>query len=114
MASLDVPSEANDEDADIVLDYSSDDVVLKLNIDLNSLLHEVVMEKDSKIYRGKKERVKSIALKAKKESSNDETSTSESDDEEYAMAILRSPKNRSEAKETKKRSPGVVILGVRS
>ncbi|GJW81862.1 retrovirus-related pol polyprotein from transposon TNT 1-94 [Tanacetum coccineum] len=45
------------------------------------------MEKDSKIYRGKKERVKSIALKAKKESSDDETSTSERDDEEYAMAV---------------------------
>ncbi|GJZ39084.1 zf-CCHC domain-containing protein, partial [Tanacetum coccineum] len=37
--------------------------------------------------RGKKERVKSIALKAKKESSDDETSKSGSDDEEYAMAI---------------------------
>ncbi|GJZ19610.1 retrovirus-related pol polyprotein from transposon TNT 1-94 [Tanacetum coccineum] len=45
------------------------------------------MEKDSKIYRGKKERVKSISLKAKKESSDDETSTSGSDDEEYAMAV---------------------------
>ncbi|GJU92459.1 copia protein [Tanacetum coccineum] len=44
------------------------------------------MEKDSEIYRGKKERVKSIALKAKKESSDDETLTSGSDDEEYAMA----------------------------
>nr|GEZ38026.1 UBN2 domain-containing protein [Tanacetum cinerariifolium] len=43
----------------------------------NLKVHEVVMEKDSKIYRGKKERVKSIALKAKKESSDDETSTSE-------------------------------------
>ncbi|GJX30721.1 hypothetical protein Tco_0240576 [Tanacetum coccineum] len=32
------------------------------------------------------ERAKSIALKAKKESSDDETSTSESDDEEYVMA----------------------------
>nr|GEY94715.1 UBN2 domain-containing protein [Tanacetum cinerariifolium] len=32
----------------------------------NLKVHEVVMEKDSKIYRGKKERVKSIALKAKK------------------------------------------------
>nr|GEV50511.1 zf-CCHC domain-containing protein/DUF4219 domain-containing protein/UBN2 domain-containing protein [Tanacetum cinerariifolium] len=39
----------------------------------NLKLHEVVMEKDSKIYRGKKERVKYIALKAKKESSDDET-----------------------------------------
>ncbi|GJY91883.1 copia protein [Tanacetum coccineum] len=53
----------------------------------NLKVHEVVMEKDSKIYRGKKERVKSIALKAKKESSDDETSTSKSDDEEYAMAV---------------------------
>ncbi|GKB75113.1 hypothetical protein Tco_0936525, partial [Tanacetum coccineum] len=49
--------------------------------------HQVVMEKDSGIYRGKKERSKSIALKAKKESSDDETSTFESDDEEYAMAV---------------------------
>ncbi|GJW46455.1 hypothetical protein Tco_0078101 [Tanacetum coccineum] len=39
------------------------------------------------IYRGKKERVKSIALKAKKESSDDETLTFESDDKEYAMAV---------------------------
>ncbi|GJV31136.1 hypothetical protein Tco_1391536 [Tanacetum coccineum] len=50
-------------------------------------VHEVIMEKDFKIYKGKKERVKSIALKAKKESSDDETSTSVSDDEEYAMAV---------------------------
>ncbi|GKA01123.1 hypothetical protein Tco_0673788 [Tanacetum coccineum] len=33
----------------------------------NLKVHEVVMEKDSEIYRGKKERVKSIVLKAKKE-----------------------------------------------
>ncbi|GJW86980.1 hypothetical protein Tco_0162320 [Tanacetum coccineum] len=46
-------------------------------------VHEVVMEKDSEIYRGKKERVKSIVLKAKKESSDNETSTFGSDDEEY-------------------------------
>ncbi|GJV86215.1 retrovirus-related pol polyprotein from transposon TNT 1-94 [Tanacetum coccineum] len=54
---------------------------------VNLKVHEVVMEKDFKIYRGKKERVKSIALKSKKESSDDETSTSGSDDEEYAMAV---------------------------
>ncbi|GJR02926.1 hypothetical protein Tco_0525910 [Tanacetum coccineum] len=51
----------------------------------NIKVHKVVMEKDSKIYTGKKERVKSIALKAKNESSDDETSTSGSDDE--AMAV---------------------------
>ncbi|GJW33388.1 hypothetical protein Tco_0053420 [Tanacetum coccineum] len=53
----------------------------------NLKVHEVVMEKDFEIYKGKKERIKSIALKAKKESSDDETLTSRSDDEEYAMAI---------------------------
>nr|GEZ74387.1 UBN2 domain-containing protein [Tanacetum cinerariifolium] len=53
----------------------------------NLKVHEVVMEKDSEIYKGKKEQIKFIALKVKKESSDDETSTSESDDEEYAMAI---------------------------
>nr|GEX82877.1 zf-CCHC domain-containing protein/DUF4219 domain-containing protein/UBN2 domain-containing protein [Tanacetum cinerariifolium] len=53
----------------------------------NLKVHEVVIEKDSKIYRGKKERVKSIDLKAKKESSDDKTLTSESDDEEYDMAV---------------------------
>ncbi|GKC66117.1 putative reverse transcriptase domain-containing protein, partial [Tanacetum coccineum] len=40
---------------------------------------------DSEIYKGKRERVKSIASKAKKESSDDDTSTSESNDEEYDM-----------------------------
>nr|GEV11274.1 DUF4219 domain-containing protein/UBN2 domain-containing protein [Tanacetum cinerariifolium] len=40
-----------------------------------------------KFLRGKKERVKSIALKAKKESSDDETLTSGSDDEEYAIVV---------------------------
>ncbi|GJY77230.1 zf-CCHC domain-containing protein [Tanacetum coccineum] len=53
----------------------------------NLKVHEVVMENDSKIYRGKKERVKSIALIAKKKSRDDETFTSRSDDEEYAMAV---------------------------
>nr|GEV25787.1 alpha/beta hydrolases superfamily protein [Tanacetum cinerariifolium] len=53
----------------------------------NLKVHKVVMKKDSKIYKSKKERVKSIALKAKKESSDDETSTFGSDDKEYAMAV---------------------------
>nr|GEU59314.1 hypothetical protein [Tanacetum cinerariifolium] len=53
----------------------------------NLKVHEVVMEKDSESYKGKKERVKSIALKAKKESTDDETLTSGSDDEEYVMDV---------------------------
>nr|GFA26616.1 zf-CCHC domain-containing protein/UBN2 domain-containing protein [Tanacetum cinerariifolium] len=47
--------------------------------DLSSLALDELIE-------GKK-MVKSIALKAKKESSDDETSTSRSDDEEYAIAV---------------------------
>nr|GEW37783.1 reverse transcriptase domain-containing protein [Tanacetum cinerariifolium] len=53
----------------------------------NLKVHEVVMEKDSEIYKGKKERVKTISLKAKKESSDDKTLTSGSNDEEYFMAV---------------------------
>nr|GEU85311.1 zf-CCHC domain-containing protein/DUF4219 domain-containing protein/UBN2 domain-containing protein [Tanacetum cinerariifolium] len=53
----------------------------------NLKAHEVVMEKDFKIYKGKMERIKSFALKANKESSDDETSTSGSNDKEYAMAV---------------------------
>ncbi|GJS78065.1 hypothetical protein Tco_0727946 [Tanacetum coccineum] len=53
----------------------------------NLKVYKVIMEKDSEIYKGKRERVKSIALKDKKKSSDDETLTSGSDDEEYALAI---------------------------
>nr|GEV16870.1 alpha/beta hydrolases superfamily protein [Tanacetum cinerariifolium] len=53
----------------------------------NLKVHEVVMERDFETYKGKKEQIKSIIWKARKESSDDETSTSTSDDEEYAMAV---------------------------
>ncbi|GKD94082.1 zf-CCHC domain-containing protein, partial [Tanacetum coccineum] len=53
----------------------------------NLKVHEVIMEKDSEIYKGKVEMDKSIVLKAKKESSDDETSTSGIKEEEYAMAV---------------------------
>ncbi|GJX37226.1 hypothetical protein Tco_0250529 [Tanacetum coccineum] len=67
----------------------------------NLKVHEVVMEKDFEIYKGKKERAKSIALKTKKKSSDDETLTSESDDEEYAMAV-RNFKSSLEGKSDRK------------
>ncbi|GJV28901.1 alpha/beta hydrolases superfamily protein [Tanacetum coccineum] len=44
------------------------------------------IKKDFKIVKAKGER-KSLALKAKKESSDEESSTSGSEDEEYAMAV---------------------------
>ncbi|GJW05034.1 hypothetical protein Tco_1563890 [Tanacetum coccineum] len=52
----------------------------------NLKVHEMIIKKDSEIVKAKGER-KSLALKAKKESSDEECSTSESKDEEYAMAV---------------------------
>nr|GFB16659.1 alpha/beta hydrolases superfamily protein [Tanacetum cinerariifolium] len=46
----------------------------------------MIIKKDSEIAKAKRER-KSLALKAKKESSDEECSTFESEDEEYAMAV---------------------------
>ncbi|GKA94017.1 retrovirus-related pol polyprotein from transposon TNT 1-94 [Tanacetum coccineum] len=52
----------------------------------NLKVHEMIIKKDSEIVKAKGER-RSLALKAKKESSDEECSTSESEDEEYAMAV---------------------------
>ncbi|GJY70207.1 hypothetical protein Tco_0473910 [Tanacetum coccineum] len=52
----------------------------------NLKVHEMIIKKDSEIVKAKGER-KSLTLKAKKESSDEECSTFESEDEEYAMAV---------------------------
>ncbi|GKD16599.1 zf-CCHC domain-containing protein, partial [Tanacetum coccineum] len=52
----------------------------------NLKVHKMMIKKDPEIVKAKVER-KSLALKAKKESSNEECSTSNSEDEEYVMAI---------------------------
>nr|GEZ28344.1 zinc finger, CCHC-type [Tanacetum cinerariifolium] len=52
----------------------------------NLKVHEMIIKNDSKIVKAKGER-KSLALKAKKDSSDEECSTSGSEDEEYAMAF---------------------------
>ncbi|GJW08189.1 hypothetical protein Tco_1570612 [Tanacetum coccineum] len=52
----------------------------------NLKVHEMIIKKVFKIVKAKVER-KSISLKAKKESSDEECSTSGSEDEEYAMAV---------------------------
>ncbi|GJR04199.1 putative reverse transcriptase domain-containing protein [Tanacetum coccineum] len=46
-----------------------------------------VLEKDSEASKSKKEKYKSLALKAKKILSDEDASCSDSDDEEYAMAV---------------------------
>ncbi|GKB88572.1 hypothetical protein Tco_0960844, partial [Tanacetum coccineum] len=52
----------------------------------NLKVHEMIIKKDSKIVKAKGER-KSHALKVKKESSDEECSTSGSGDEEYAIVV---------------------------
>ncbi|GJZ00025.1 retrovirus-related pol polyprotein from transposon TNT 1-94 [Tanacetum coccineum] len=52
----------------------------------NLKVHEVIIKKDSEIVKAKVER-KSLVLKAKKESSDEECSTFRSEDEEYVMAV---------------------------
>ncbi|GJU07020.1 hypothetical protein Tco_1123450 [Tanacetum coccineum] len=52
----------------------------------NLKVHEMIIKKDSEIVKEKVERI-SLALKAKKESSNKECLTFGSEDEEYAMAV---------------------------
>nr|GEZ05136.1 retrotransposon protein [Tanacetum cinerariifolium] len=52
----------------------------------NLKVHEMIIKKDSEIVKAKVER-KSIALKAKKESSDEECSIFDSKDEEYTMAV---------------------------
>ncbi|GKC04798.1 UBN2 domain-containing protein, partial [Tanacetum coccineum] len=52
----------------------------------NLKVHELIIKKDFKIVKGKGER-RSLALKAKKNPSDEESSTSGSKDEEYAMAV---------------------------
>ncbi|GKB39303.1 retrovirus-related pol polyprotein from transposon TNT 1-94 [Tanacetum coccineum] len=52
----------------------------------NLKVHEMIIKKDFEIVKAKVER-KFLALKAKKESSDEECSTSGSEDEEYAMAV---------------------------
>ncbi|GJU80858.1 hypothetical protein Tco_1283223, partial [Tanacetum coccineum] len=61
------------------------------SLSLNELIgylkvYEMIIKKDSEIVKGKGER-KSLALKSKKDSSEEECSTSKSEDEEYAMAV---------------------------
>ncbi|GJV14282.1 retrovirus-related pol polyprotein from transposon TNT 1-94 [Tanacetum coccineum] len=52
----------------------------------NLKVHKMIIKKDSKIVKAKVER-KSLALKAKKQSSDEECLTFRSEDEEYAMAV---------------------------
>ncbi|GJR83820.1 zf-CCHC domain-containing protein [Tanacetum coccineum] len=68
------------EESKDLTSLSLDDLIGNLKV------HEMIIKKDSKIVKEKVER-KSLALKAKKESIDEECSTSGSEDEEYVIAI---------------------------
>ncbi|GKA42783.1 hypothetical protein Tco_0735443 [Tanacetum coccineum] len=68
------------EDSKDLTSLSLDELIGNLKV------HEMIIKKDSKIVKAKGER-KSLALKAKNESSDEECSTSGSKDEEYAMTV---------------------------
>nr|GEV90450.1 zf-CCHC domain-containing protein/DUF4219 domain-containing protein/UBN2 domain-containing protein [Tanacetum cinerariifolium] len=53
----------------------------------NLKVYEAVLEKDLETSRNKKENYKSVALKEKKVLSEEESTSSDSNDEEYAMAV---------------------------
>nr|GEU44884.1 retrovirus-related Pol polyprotein from transposon TNT 1-94 [Tanacetum cinerariifolium] len=67
----------------------------------NLKVYEMIIKKDSEIVKAKVER-KSIALKDKKESSDEECSTSDSKDEEYAMATFQRSRDDKNGKSDRK------------
>ncbi|GKE88743.1 hypothetical protein Tco_1566218, partial [Tanacetum coccineum] len=69
------------EESNDLTSLSLDELIRNLKV------YEVIINKDSKMVKGKREQNRSLALKAKKESSDEDSSTSDSKDEEYAMAV---------------------------
>ncbi|GKC34670.1 putative reverse transcriptase domain-containing protein [Tanacetum coccineum] len=71
----------------MAIEESKDLTSLSLNELIENLkVHEMIIKKDSDVVKAKVER-KSLALKAKKESSDKECSASGSEDEDYTMAV---------------------------
>ncbi|GJS62149.1 hypothetical protein Tco_0656933 [Tanacetum coccineum] len=53
----------------------------------NLKVYEVIIKKDSEMVKGEREQNRSLSLKSKKESSDEDNSTSNNEYKEYAMAI---------------------------
>ncbi|GJU92114.1 zf-CCHC domain-containing protein [Tanacetum coccineum] len=69
------------EESKDVTSLSLDELISNLNV------YGVIIKKDCKIVKGEREQMTSLSLKAKKESSDEESSASMSEDEEYAMVV---------------------------
>nr|GEV27179.1 transposase, Ptta/En/Spm, transposase, Tnp1/En/Spm-like protein [Tanacetum cinerariifolium] len=71
----------------IAIEESKDLTSLPLDELIGNLkVYEVIIKKDFEMVKGKREQNRSLALKAKRESSDEDRLTSDSEDEEYAMA----------------------------
>ncbi|GKD92770.1 hypothetical protein Tco_1372607, partial [Tanacetum coccineum] len=68
------------EDSKYLTSLSLDELIGNLKV------HEMIIKKDSEIVKDKGE-MKSLAFKAKKESSDEESTTSKSEYEKYTMAV---------------------------
>nr|GEX51553.1 UBN2 domain-containing protein [Tanacetum cinerariifolium] len=53
----------------------------------NLKVYEVIIRNDFKMVKGKREQNRSLALKAKKESSDEDSLNPDSEDEQYAMVV---------------------------
>nr|GFA88322.1 UBN2 domain-containing protein [Tanacetum cinerariifolium] len=69
------------EESKDLTSLSLDELIGNLNI------YDVIIKKDSVMVKGKREQNRSLALKAKKESSDEDSSTFDGEDEEYTMAV---------------------------
>ncbi|GJW23242.1 hypothetical protein Tco_0033864 [Tanacetum coccineum] len=88
-----------------VIEESKDLSTLPLDELIGNLkVYEVVLEKDLEISTSKKEKYKSLSLKARKVLSEEETTSSDNDDEEYAMAV-RDFKKKLEKEESLSANP---------
>ncbi|GJS62146.1 hypothetical protein Tco_0656930 [Tanacetum coccineum] len=70
------------------IEESKDLSTLSLDEPIGNLkVYEVVLEKDLEVSKNKKEKYKSLALKARQVLSEEDASSSDSNDEEYAMVV---------------------------
>ncbi|GKF15690.1 hypothetical protein Tco_0057152, partial [Tanacetum coccineum] len=96
----------------IAIEESKDLTSLSLDELIGNLkVYEVIIKNDFKVAKGKREQSKSLALKAKKESSDEENSTSNSEDEEYAMAIKEFMKENQCPKPPRSKNQGAFVGG---
>nr|GEW53654.1 retrovirus-related Pol polyprotein from transposon TNT 1-94 [Tanacetum cinerariifolium] len=70
------------------IEESKDLTTLSLDELIENLkVYEAIIKKDSEMVKGKREQSRSLVLKAKKESSDEDSSTSDSKEKEYTMAV---------------------------